>query len=92
MSSSHLVNYRVENASGQFHWNEGAAMLQRMAIFLVSILAVSQCFVEIGIVAQQPDETYRAQEHYDKSIHWIPMRDGTRLFTIIYSTRDSGRE
>lgn len=67
-------------------------MLQRMAIFLVSILAVSQCFVEIGIVAQQPDETYRAQEHYDKSIHWIPMRDGTRLFTIIYSPRDSGRE
>lgn len=31
------------------------------------------------------------REHYTKSEHRVPMRDGTRLFTIVYAPRERGR-
>ncbi|MEO1075882.1 MAG: CocE/NonD family hydrolase [Bacteroidota bacterium] len=31
------------------------------------------------------------RQHYTKSEHLVPMRDGTRLFTVVYAPRDSSR-
>lgn len=36
-------------------------------------------------------ETSWVKQHYSKTEVYIPMRDGTRLFTAIYRPRDSGR-
>lgn len=35
-----------------------------------------------------PIEEYDLKAHYVKSEHMIPMRDGVKLFTIVYSPRD----
>src|SRR5262245_30373682 len=32
------------------------------------------------------------QEHYTKSEHMVPMRDGTRLFTIVYAPKDQSQK
>ena len=39
------------------------------------------------VEAQLKDSAYVVQ-HYDKSEHFIPMRDGVELFTIVYSPKD----
>ena len=40
--------------------------------------------------AQQPG--YQVKEHYAKSEHMVPMRDGIKLFTIVYAPRDQSRK
>ncbi len=52
--------------------------------------AILVCSVPVlflaGYQPEQPD--YHVREHYTKSEVMIPMRDGVKLFTIIYSPRD----
>src|SRR5277367_4322583 len=52
--------------------------------------AILICAVPVLFLAgYQPDQpAYRVREHYAKSEIMIPMRDGVKLFTIIYSPRD----
>ncbi|MDH3734446.1 MAG: hypothetical protein OEU54_12980, partial [Gemmatimonadota bacterium] len=38
------------------------------------------------------DHTEFLQATYDKSEHMVPMRDGTELYTIVYSPKDQTRE
>ena len=38
--------------------------------------------------AQQPD-SYVFADHYDKREELVPMRDGVKLFTIIYTPKDA---
>ena len=40
---------------------------------------------------QQSHEDF-LQENYDKSEHMVPMRDGVRLYTIVYVPKDRSRE
>jgi putative CocE/NonD family hydrolase len=40
--------------------------------------------------AQEP-ATFDAKAHYVKREHMVPMRDGVRLYTIIYTPRDTTR-
>jgi putative CocE/NonD family hydrolase len=37
------------------------------------------------------EEAYRARDHYEKRELMVPMRDGVRLFTIVYTPRDTSR-
>ena len=39
--------------------------------------------------AEQP--VFEIKEHYTKSQHMVPMRDGTRLFTTVYQPIEKGR-
>ena len=34
-------------------------------------------------------DEFKVEDHYVKSQHMVPMRDGVRLFTIVYTPRDS---
>src|ERR1700704_5045268 len=36
----------------------------------------------------QPDSLYTRQ-HYDKAEYMIPMRDGVKLYTIVYTPKDT---
>ena len=40
----------------------------------------------------QGNGTDWVRQHYEKSEHMVPMRDGTRLFTAVYTPRDQSRE
>lgn len=53
----------------------------RLAVFLLVATAVHA----------QDDGTAWVREHYEKSEHLVPMRDGTRLFTAVYAPRDRSR-
>ncbi len=50
------------------------------------------CFLfPILLGAQNTDSIYVA-EHYDFSEHFIPMRDGVKLYTIIYTPKDKTKK
>ncbi len=56
-------------------------------LLLASLLALSAM---AGVYAQEPKLDLK--QHYRKSEHMVPMRDGARLFTIIYEPLDTSRE
>jgi len=39
-----------------------------------------------------PDDEYKVKERYTKSEHMVPMRDGVKLFTIVYAPKDQSRK
>lgn len=47
-------------------------------------------FVSCPLVAQRGSANY-VRDHYDKQERMIEMRDGTRLFTAIYTPKDTSR-
>ena len=38
----------------------------------------------------QPDSLY-SREHYDKAEYMVPMRDGVKLYTIVYTPKDTSQ-
>ena len=58
-------------------------------LVLVSCAAVFvSCLVECQERRLQP-AGYSVKEHYIKSEYMVPMRDGVKLFTIVYAPKDS---
>ncbi|MEE3371136.1 MAG: CocE/NonD family hydrolase [Planctomycetota bacterium] len=43
----------------------------------------------VGTAAEQPE--FKIKDHYTKSQHMVPMRDGTRLFTTVYQPIEKSR-
>ena len=41
---------------------------------------------------EEPDHETWVRENYVKSEHMVPMRDGVRLFTLIYAPRDDSKD
>ncbi|MGV6831937.1 MAG: CocE/NonD family hydrolase [bacterium] len=46
------------------------------------------CFCMIGISAAQTLDSLYIKDNYTKSEHFIPMRDGIKLYTIVYAPKD----
>ena len=55
-------------------------------LFLLFALVIAQ-----NIFSQSVPDSVFVQENYEKSIYEIPMRDGTKLFTIVYSPKDKSK-
>jgi putative CocE/NonD family hydrolase len=56
------------------------SMKQRLLVsFLITLAPAS---------IQGQSAEYNVKEHYTKSEHMIPMRDGVKLFTIVYAPKD----
>lgn len=58
--------------------------------------AVWYLCVVAGALGARPAEgvqqqAFNVRQHYDKSEYMIPMRDGVRLFTIVYAPKDASR-
>jgi len=51
--------------------------------YLILLISLSLC----NLQAANPDSLYLVQ-HYDKTEYEIPMRDGVKLFTIVYTPKD----
>ena len=39
--------------------------------------------------AQQQEDTSYARTHYNKAEYMVPMRDGVKLYTIVYTPKDT---
>lgn len=50
-------------------------------------------FYSSAIIAQEPDkDSLYVREHYEKSEYNIPMRDGKKLFTVVYMPKDQSKK
>ena len=56
--------------------------VRRIPIFIVLLLLVPSSF----LLSQAP---YSLSAHYDKHEYMIPMRDGVKLFTAVYTPKDT---
>ncbi|CAM3939071.1 hypothetical protein SAMN06265348_10411 [Pedobacter westerhofensis] len=56
------------------------------------ILSAAMSILSLGAFAQRPltvqEDSVYIREHYQKLEKQIPMRDGTKLYTVIYSPKD----
>lgn len=57
-----------------------------------SPLLLSICLFLTTPIFAQETETYDVSEHYDKQEVYIPMRDGVKLHTTIYSPKDTSQK
>ncbi|WP_304516922.1 CocE/NonD family hydrolase [Cecembia rubra] len=48
-------------------------------------------FLLTGLYAEAQDGSY-AEAHYDKAEYKIPMRDGTKLHTVVYTPKDKSKK
>lgn len=55
------------------------------------LLTLNFFLIAILSFAQAPDSSYVA-ENYDYAEHFIPMRDGIKLFTIVYTPKDKSKK
>jgi putative CocE/NonD family hydrolase len=54
-----------------------------------SVLGIVSLGAGARLHAQTMDPSYDVKEHYVKSSYMVPMRDGVKLFTIVYTPKDS---
>jgi putative CocE/NonD family hydrolase len=68
-------------------------MVQSMAVqhWTASSALLAVLFSPASAAAQPRPEPFDVKEHYTKYEHYIPMRDGKKLFTSIYVPKDSSR-
>lgn len=44
-----------------------------------------------ALAAAAPQDAFDARAHYDKAEYMVPMRDGVRLYSIVYTPKDAAR-
>ena len=55
-------------------------------------LALALALLPTLVTAQDEPEPYRVEDHYEKTEHHVPMRDGVELFTAVYRPKDATSE
>ena len=70
----------------------GSTLVRRTVSTASLLLAAAAITASAGFqrIAAQ-DTTFDAKQHYLKRDRMVPMRDGVRLFTIVYEPRDTTR-
>ena len=61
-----------------------------MKILTLAVITCSFCFFQ-GLSQNQQQPGY-VEENYDKAVYEIPMRDGVKLYTIVYSPKDKSEK
>jgi uncharacterized protein len=59
---------------------------------LIGLLASSAISLKPSLRAQNQRPAFNIKAHYLKSEHQIPMRDGIKLFTVVYAPKDRSRK
>ena len=57
----------------------------------VAVLVLLTGIPGLGAAASAQARGFDVREHYDKAEHMVPMRDGVKLFTIVYTPRDTAQ-
>ncbi len=63
-----------------------------LMMFSRYLLLAGSCLVGLLTATLQAQEEFKIKDHYVKSEHMIPMRDGVKLFTIIYQPKRLDRK
>jgi predicted acyl esterase len=61
----------------------------RYLTLLFSLFFISSCTEEV--IPSLEEEQYNWQDHYTKEETYIEMRDGVKLFTVIYAPKDTSQ-
>lgn len=57
------------------------------------IIMLAFIVYSIPVIAQEPNkDSLYVREHYQKSEYQIPMRDGKKLFTVVYMPKDQSKK
>lgn len=62
---------------------------------ILSVLSVSTCLIWLVLIAapaQDARQSFNVRANYTKAEHMIAMRDGVKLFTAVYSPKDSSQK
>ena len=59
---------------------------------LIGLLASSAVSLMPFLLAQGQQTAFEVKTHYMKSEHQVPMRDGVKLFTVVYAPKDSTKK
>jgi len=59
---------------------------------LIGLLALSASSLRLSLHAQNAPAAFEVKAHYQKSEHLIPMRDGVKLFTVVYAPKDTAQK
>ena len=67
---------------------------ERMVLMIFSryLLLTGSCLAGLLASTLQAQEEFKIKDHYVKSEQMIPMRDGVKLFTIIYKPKQHDRK
>lgn len=68
-----------------------AALLVLLAGAVQAAQAQRTTPAELALQAQQAADTLYIQQHYTKTEYQIPMRDGVKLYTIVYAPNDADK-
>ncbi|HET7897111.1 MAG TPA: CocE/NonD family hydrolase, partial [Flavisolibacter sp.] len=55
------------------------------------LLTLFFCFFSLCLFAQNQDSLFM-REHYDETSYSIPMRDGIKLYTVVYTPKDHSKK
>jgi putative CocE/NonD family hydrolase len=58
------------------------------SVLLTALVAAATFTLTVSAASQEFDP----REHYDKAEYMVPMRDGVRLYTIVYTPKDTARD
>lgn len=61
--------------------------MKKICLFILSVII----FIDTIAQGLNQDSLYM-REHYDKQEYFIPMRDGVKLFTLVYTPKDKSRK
>ena len=64
----------------------------KLVLFFFGGLFLFPLFAQDAIKPDELEQLKYVQKHYAKHEHYIPMRDGIRLFTTVYIPHDKSRE
>lgn len=62
---------------------------------ILGVLSVSTCLIWLVLIAapaQDARQSFNVRANYTKAEHMIAMRDGVKLFTAVYSPKDSSQK
>jgi len=66
--------------------------MKRIGRLVLLATTVGVAVLGVAFAVATPQDTFDAREHYDKAAYMVPMRDGVRLYTIVYTPRDTSRD
>jgi len=58
------------------------------ALIAASVVTIAPPAAPVAVAGDGTDGAYDMRAHYDKAEHMIPMRDGKKMYTAVYSPKD----
>jgi len=75
------------------HSNLQKKLIFPLAFLLFAFFLIAgNAFIQASLVSDQENIEFDVKAHYDKAEYMIPMRDGVKLFTQVYTPKDTSQK